>query len=69
MQNLTENSVTHVGTSDTLSGWWQDMGESSHTELGGQEEGALLLNAGDGSLIFCGRIWTITSKFNKFLPE
>jgi len=45
------------------------MGESSHTELGGQEEGALLLNAGDGSLIFCGRIWTITSKFNKFLPE
>jgi hypothetical protein len=45
------------------------MGESSHTDLGDQEEGALLLNAGDGSLIFCGRIWTITSNFNKSLLE
>jgi len=44
MQNLSENTVTHVvGTSKTLSGWWQDMGESSDTDLGDQEEGALLL--------------------------
>jgi len=35
MQNLTENTVTPaVGTSKTLSGWWQNMGESSDTDLG-----------------------------------
>jgi len=45
------------------------MGESSHTDLGDQEEGALLLNAGGGRLIFCGRIWTVMSNFNKFLLE
>jgi hypothetical protein len=45
------------------------MGESSPTDLADEEEGALLLNAGGGTLIFCGRIWTVTSNFNKFLLE